>query len=189
MAGLQALSAFRCCAAPLIIENYSSTILLIFSLCSLNFRRLLKSPSRQSAYCHCEGDFAEPNFSKCSSFKGFGTFSCCFSSPFFFSNFFFLFNLCTFVYVCVCIPHTASHSFSSPQHPWHTTVQSKLISASLASCKLNMGGGCSGEASWALGVIKHNHTQSLKAQAGRAGAFILPVALYLVPWKHMTNTD
>lgn len=93
MAGLQALSAFRCCAAPLIIENYSSTILLIFSLCSLNFRRLLKSPSRQSAYCHCEGDFAEPNFSKCSSFKGFGTCSYCFSSPIFLLNLF-LFDWC-----------------------------------------------------------------------------------------------
>lgn len=96
MAGLQALSAFRCCAAPLIIENDSSTILLIFSLCSLNFRRLLKSLSRQSAYCHCEGDFAEPNFSKCSSFKGFGTFSCCFSSPIF------LFNSVPFQFVCMC---------------------------------------------------------------------------------------
>lgn len=95
MAGLQALSAFRCCAAPLIIENDSSTILLIFSLCSLNFRRLLKSPSRQSAYCHCEGDFAEPNFSKWSSFKGFGTFSCCFSSPIF------LFNFVSFQLVCM----------------------------------------------------------------------------------------
>lgn len=133
MAGLQALSAFRCCAAPLIIENYSSTILLIFSLCSLNFRRLLKSPSRQSAYCHCEGDFAEPNFSKCSSFKGFGTFSCCFSSPFFFFLIFFFFSICARLCMCVCafltlhpIPFLLHSIHGTPQYrvssfllPWH----------------------------------------------------------------------
>lgn len=188
MAGLQALSAFRCCAAPLIIENDSSTILLIFSLCFLNFRRLLKSPSRQSAYCHCEGDFAEPNFSKCNSFKGFGTFSCWFSSPIFLLNFvsfrLVCMHVCVRVHYSSCIPFLF---FSIASMVPHSAEQ--LISASLASCKLNMGGGCSGEASRALGVIRHNHTQSLKAQAGRAGAFILPVALYLVTWKHMTNTD
>lgn len=39
--------------------------------------------------------------------------------PFFFILFF---SICAHACVCVRITHAASHSFSSPQHPWHTIV-------------------------------------------------------------------
>lgn len=60
---------------------------------------------------------------------------------------------------------------------YHSIAQHQLISASTASCKLNVGGQYSEKA---LGVIRHNNVWALEAQAVRAEAFILLVALSLV---------
>lgn len=111
---------------------------------------------------------AEPHFSKCSHFRGFGTFSSCVSSP----------SLVFRIYPRVYIAWSSRCSFSSPSHLWFGTVELSSSPALLPSALRAAHKEQTAQKAPETGAIGRHHTWSF--ECGRWGQSLLSPVSFLV---------